>query len=130
MDRLIPGARVRATYPTETGGVHAGSVVRQVNGSLEITADSSAPPRRIALAELERLDLSAGRRRGPAAVIGASVGILGGLLLGMACATACVEDGEDKARFAPIAGAALGLSIGALTGIIIAPEHWIRVQFR
>lgn len=106
------------------------SLVRQVNGSIEVTSADEPTPFRIHLVDLERLEVVRGRDTPRAAMVGAGAGILAGVVVGMICRSVC-GDGSENGRYnAPLTGLAIGVPVGALIGALLAPGRWVEVRLR
>ncbi len=127
LDGVKPGERVRATPRTgSSDSVIDATLRRQVEGSLEITRAADPTIYRIPILDLERLEVVRGRSRPRGALTTASLTALGGLLAGMVCRSACAE--SRGRTWAPLTGFALGASVGAVTGAILAPARWVEVR--
>lgn len=129
-ESLVPGTRVRASYPSPSAAVLTGRIDRHVLGSLDLVTEPDGVVQRIALGDLEKLEVNPGRASRRSILIGASIGMLGGLVAGMACSSACVSDDSNNGRFIPIAGAAAGAALGAGIGLVLAPEAWFTIDLR
>jgi hypothetical protein len=129
LDELRPGDVLRTTDVTE-GGSRDWILVRQISGSIEVSAISNQTPVRIEVVGLERLQALRGRARPQGALMGAFLGGLGGIIVGMACRAKCGEDAGDRRYFAPVVGFAVGAPLGAATGLLLAPVRWLSVRLR
>ena len=128
IDRLAPGSRVRITAPGKPARP-ATLIVRRPD-TLLVRWDDSIGSEPVPLADISRLDVSLGQHRSVRrnAGIGALIGVVGGAILGAATYSPCTDTGllacymEPDSRgqaavYGGAAGGALGVVVGALTGL-------------
>ena len=137
---LLAGTRIRVTSPggeslngTFEGLGPQGLSFSDETGSLHLLSNES----------IRRLDMSGGKNRRKAALIGGAVGLVAGVLIGAATSGDCTGDCYDPygvggdglteaaatGTGAMIGGAVFG-GLGALAGgLFFAPERWLRVDF-
>ena len=127
---ITPGTELRLTSRTVADTVENVRLIRQVNGSIDVSTSTGSPPQRIPLADLERLEVVDGRSLYPATLVGASAGGLGGLIAGMICSSNCAHGSSGSRIYAPLVGIGIGSLIGAIIGAIRAPPRWVRVRIR
>lgn len=129
-DLDIPlGTRLRVFAPALGDSSMIGRFAGLQSDSLALVrGPRQAPPLRIPLARIQRLDVSAGRDRASGATVGGLLGIATGVVLGFACLAVCPEDPNGGANMAPAGGLLLGLvvglPVGAVIGARVAPERW------
>lgn len=78
------------------------------------------------LAEVERLDLSVGRRRALSAFVGAGIGLIGGVVFGAALSAS--GSGSGGANMAVIGLPLLTIPAGAVLGAMAAPHRYLTVE--
>jgi hypothetical protein len=116
------GARVRASVPAVQPGRLIGTVTALDVRALHLTTEPAGEPLTLPWSEIATLDRSLGASRGTGALIGAAAGTAAGILGGLLMAVTLRD-----AAFAPIGGAVVGMPVGTLLGLAIAPERWQRV---
>ena len=132
-DRVATGEKVRVV---STGlGDHTGVVLGTDAESVTVSVGPGKPPVRIPIASIKRLDVARGRRS--AAKEGAITGSLIGGALGIVAvhylSQALCEGGSDCDASLEGYGigfgmfAAGGAGLGALTGLAIKTDKWVRV---
>lgn len=129
-----PGARVRLVAPAVEGEFF---VLSATPDTLVVQRDPAAPVHRLAVASLQRLDVSRGRRSagsglGRGFLIGAGIGAAVGVASGLASGDD--EPGgwfsmsaEDKALGGGVFVGAAGGVIGGLVGLFVRGERWDRL---
>lgn len=128
LDELRPSDRLRVTSSGPNHVPQYYMLLRQVNGSIEVT-DAAAPPFRLDLAELDRLEVMRGRATLRSSFGGAAIGGVAGTLLGMGCMALCRSE-SGSAVMAPVYGVVAGLAGGAGVGLLRAPPLWVSVRIR
>jgi hypothetical protein len=78
------------------------------------------------LVDVERLEVSLGRRRGRSALVGAGAGLLGGVLVG--ALIAYTDSGRGGANMAAIGVPLFTVPAGALLGALVAPHRYLHVS--
>jgi hypothetical protein len=138
--KLLDGTRIRVTpiggqslKGTFKGSGPQGLSYSDETGSLHLLSNES----------IQRLDMSGGKNRRKAALIGGAVGLVAGVLIGAATSGDCTGDCDDPygvggdglaesvatGTGVMIGGAVFG-GLGALVGgLFFAPERWVRVEF-
>jgi hypothetical protein len=119
---LSPGDWLRAR--THTGERATGTLVGLEDGRLRLQVQKDLV-RDFPVVDLTRLELSVGRHRARGALIGAGVGLVGGVLVG-----ALISSGGAGAGGANLAVIGVPLFTtpgGALIGAIAAPRRYVRV---
>jgi hypothetical protein len=122
------GMRVRVHHRVNTVRPFTGAYVGSTRDSLYLVPDGSDSPEPIALADIRRLQRSAGQQsnlwRG--AMIGAIVGAVAGV--GVGIAEPVLEDGAEESALIPVAtgaiGALAGGVVGGLIGSLSRSERW------
>lgn len=128
---LVPGARVRLAGPGVDGTYH---VVHVVPDTLVVQRDSTAPTLRVALADLQRAEVSLGRRSafggfGRGFLIGAGAGAALGVASGLASGDDdqagwfAMSAGEKAVAGGVLLGGAGGL-VGGIIGLAARGERW------
>lgn len=119
---LPPGAKIRVTASQTLPRREVGSFTAARNDTLWMRGDRSAEVG-VPLAAVERLEVSAGRARLKWALIGGTVGLLaGGVLGGRAGAKDDITGTGAAAGFT--VGALQGVVLGAAVGGLAAPRRW------
>ncbi|MFL5593135.1 MAG: hypothetical protein ACJ785_00810 [Gemmatimonadaceae bacterium] len=124
---LREGARVRLITSSLKTDQQVARVVSTGNDSIVFRSDAYPVTRSLALSEIERIDVSQGRRRltVEGAVIGLGAGVALGATLGALSYTPCEGlcfMGTSRGETATIVAAMLG-SIGVATGAIIGASR-------
>jgi len=138
---LPTGTRIRVTPLTGQSlkGTFQGSGPEGLSLS-----DQAGSLRVLANASIQRLDMSAGKNRRKAALIGGAVGLVAGVLIGAATSGDCAGDCDDPygvGGSSPVESVAVGTGallggvvfggLGAgIGGLFFAPERWVRVELR
>jgi hypothetical protein len=130
LENMRPGETLRVTYAPPTDDVVTYQLMRMIDGSLEVAADTASDPYRVRLIEVDRLHLLRGRATRRSATFGGSMGALGGIVAGMICFAACPETESGKRILAPAVGFAIGAPLGAAAGAMLAPPQWLEVRTR
>jgi hypothetical protein len=129
---LVPGSRVRVKTPTLVAPLVANFLEQRGDTLVFIEDGRGRGVWSFEIAQIERLETSAGeagrniRPIGKGAAIGAGVG----LVLGIAfAAVAAPSDStrEYSKLLTGAAGAAAGAGVGALVGSRVKSEHWVSV---
>jgi hypothetical protein len=129
LGEVRPGTPVRASYRTGDS-TSTSTLIRPVNGSIEVRDPDSANPYRIHLLDLEQLEASKGRALWSGAGIGAAIGGLAGVLVGMVCLASCNGNHGNSRVLAPLIGFGSGAIVGTIPGAIRAPVRWVQVRIR
>lgn len=129
---LRPGARVRLSAPGTLAGQQTGTVLERSTDSL-LFATPNGTPTRLALAALERVEVSRGRSRSRGALKGTAWGAGIGIGLGLISVAAgnecsaldsvCPTDTELVTS--TIVGSAV---IGVIIGAIVGSESWQKLR--
>jgi hypothetical protein len=125
-EEVAPGKRIRVT---PVRGSRFMAVVRSLSPeSLVVAGPEAAAERRLALANLSRLEVSAGRSHAPwrgaafgalgGAVVGALLGLTGDSVIFETCRRGC------KVGFASVVGGIGGVFLGGALGAAIGRERW------
>lgn len=130
---VVPGARVRLAGPGIDGTFH---VVHVVPDTMVVQRDPAAPALRVALADLQRMDVSLGRRTalggfGHGVLVGAGVGAAIGVASGLASGDDdpggwFAMSAEQKALGGGILAGGAGGLIGGIVGLAVRGERWER----
>ena len=122
---LRVGNVARVTAPEAPGGRVVGRVRIIDRDSLVLRV--SGPVERVGLAipSIEVAELGIGRSRVEGALIGTGAGLLGGVVLGLACTFMCVSDSGPNMFVA--AGILLGPPAGLVLGAVFPPRRWARL---
>jgi hypothetical protein len=124
---LRSGDSIRAVYRTSDTASY-GRLLRQVNGSIEVSKSNTTAPYRIEIVQLKNLQIARGRDWRNAFLTGGGVGGLLGVVAGMICAAKCSETEGGKRITAPITGFLVGVPLGMGLGIVVAPARWVEVR--
>jgi hypothetical protein len=131
----VDGTPIRLQTAAKPGKWITGQAVGITDDSVGIILEKSGDTLRYARADLQRMDVSVGRKSnvGRGAVKGAAIVGGFGLVLGVACVAGTDEndwagcEGSDVALFT-VAGAATGAALGALLGSTAHQEMWQPVE--
>ncbi len=136
---LVTGSRIRVT---PLGGQALNGTFQGFGAEGLSLSDRSGNLHRISNESIQQLDMSAGKNRRKAALIGGAVGLVAGFIIGGATSGGCSGDCDDPYGVggdglveagATATGAILGgLIFGGLGaaagGLFFAPERWVRVE--
>ncbi len=144
-EQISPGTRVRISTPAHTEAKLVGAVVSFDLDSL-VLCRTTEEVVRIHSISLNTLEISRGRNKVLWGLGGAGVGLILGVAVGAASGFGSSEPetltvGEfvsgdwllgrmERAANRMVVGALVGGRIGAVTGIVVAPERWRRVTLR
>jgi hypothetical protein len=120
------GERVRVTRSAPAGAPLVGTLVGLDAEAVVVKPFPDAAPVRIAVSEVERFEVSRGRRPQPlqGALIGAAIGTMPGLALTFGDYSSDVHgSGPDPLAVAAV-GAAAGAALGAVVGWALKSEEW------
>ncbi|MFL5466483.1 MAG: hypothetical protein ACJ79N_05390 [Gemmatimonadaceae bacterium] len=129
---VAEGARVRLITSSLRAEQQVARVISTENDSIFFRSEVYPVTRALALSEIERIDVSQGRRRRTAegAVIGLGLGVALGATLGALTYTPCEGlcfMGTSRGETATIVGAmlgAVGVATGAIVGAMRETEQW------
>jgi len=119
-------SRVRVTMQVPAGMEYVGTLESWDSESLNLNGPGG-PPGRLELSEMAKLEVSRGMKgnAGKGALIGAGVGLVGGIVV---AALSGYDDETDElglARWAIVMYSTMGATaIGAVTGAFIKTEKW------
>lgn len=128
------GSRVRLSL-TGPGEKQLTGTVASVGGeSLSLLRGNGRDTTVVPLRSISRLELSRGRRSaGGGALVGGAIGAgLGAVGTLVWVASSCFKSGTSTGGNCPTGGTAAGIILGggaagALVGVLIRPERWVRV---
>jgi hypothetical protein len=132
-DALLPGPGQRVRFETLTQPRRTATVVDTEADAIVVSLRGGREIVRVPLADVQRLEVSAGRRTH--ASQGALLGtIAGGVLGGLAGASGCFQaedcDGGTFAAIGAVIGGTLSGLLGAGVGALCQTEKWERVDTR
>jgi hypothetical protein len=90
-----------------------------------IQIESAEGPAAFSLADVQRLEVSRGRRKDEGALIGAGIGLVGGILFGAALAAG--DTGSGGANMAVIGVPLFAIPAGMWVGSLSAPRRYLVV---
>jgi hypothetical protein len=137
--RLESGARARLVTPSLPAEQQIVQIEATTNDSVVFRSERYPVTRRLALSEINAVDVSVGQRRESAR--GAAIGLAAGVTLGAIAGYATYEPCEgfciigpdtegQSAAWGGIAGGLLGLVAGTTIGFFTKSEKWERVHTR
>jgi hypothetical protein len=120
---IAPGARVRVTAPVVGSKPLLGAIATVTEETLDLRVKRQEPVVSVRRADIVRLQVSRGRARRKAALIGGSIGAAALLGVTYFDCTQWSADGCDPAA-SVAASAGIGFAVGAAVGALVAPERW------